>query len=120
MKEYQAQWRYRSGKGMFDEGDVVLMEEDLAELINSDSPGVLVPVVPDSPEPEVKGRALAGPPQHRAVLSADQVRNEPEEGVDATSAALKLAAYLDVDLSTVSGTGAGGKITKGDVERASR
>jgi pyruvate/2-oxoglutarate dehydrogenase complex dihydrolipoamide acyltransferase (E2) component len=102
---------------MFDEGDVVLLDEQAAELINSDSPGVLVPVVPDSPKPEVEGRALSGPPQHRAVLTADQERVS-EEPVEATDAAVRLADELGLDLSTIQGTGAGGKITKGDVERA--
>lgn len=124
MKEYQAQWRYRSGKGQFDEGDVVLLDPALAELINSDSPGVLVPVVPDSPEPEVKGRALSGPPRHRAILEVDQAREpapeEPVAEVEATDAAVKLAKELELDLSAIEGSGAGGKITKGDVEKAGK
>lgn len=42
---------------------------------------------------------------------------KPKE-VSATKGALEAAAALGVDLSTVTGTGAGGKITKGDVEAA--
>lgn len=42
------------------------------------------------------------------------------QAVDATSAAFKLAAELDVDLFTVTGSGADGRITAGDVKKAAR
>lgn len=38
--------------------------------------------------------------------------------VDATEAAVRLAAENGVDLSTVTGTGSGGRITQADVEQA--
>lgn len=40
-----------------------------------------------------------------------------DDGPDATDGARELAEAEGVDLSTVEGTGAGGKITKADVER---
>ena len=42
--EYQVQWRYFSSLGgPWQKGDVVEMDEPLAEAINRDSPGVLKP-----------------------------------------------------------------------------
>jgi len=41
-----------------------------------------------------------------------------EQLIDATSAAFKLAGALEVDLFTVTGSGAGGRITAGDVRKA--
>lgn len=40
--------------------------------------------------------------------------------VDATTGALEAAAELGVDLNEVEGTGAGGRITKADVEAAAQ
>jgi pyruvate/2-oxoglutarate dehydrogenase complex dihydrolipoamide acyltransferase (E2) component len=40
------------------------------------------------------------------------------EDIETTGAAAELAAELGVDLSTVEGTGKGGRITKTDVEKA--
>jgi pyruvate dehydrogenase E2 component (dihydrolipoamide acetyltransferase) len=40
------------------------------------------------------------------------------EDIETTGAAAELAAELGVDLSTVEGTGKGGRITKADVEKA--
>jgi pyruvate/2-oxoglutarate dehydrogenase complex dihydrolipoamide acyltransferase (E2) component len=40
------------------------------------------------------------------------------EDIETTGAAAQRAAELGVDLSTVEGTGKGGRITKADVERA--
>jgi len=40
------------------------------------------------------------------------------EDISTTGAAAELAQELGVDLSTVEGTGKGGRITKGDVEAA--
>ena len=41
------------------------------------------------------------------------------EDISTTGAAAELAAELGVDLSSVEGTGKGGRITKADVEKAS-
>ncbi len=43
---------------------------------------------------------------------------ETESKVEATDAAKRKAKQLGVDLSTVEGTGSGGRITAGDAERA--
>jgi pyruvate dehydrogenase E2 component (dihydrolipoamide acetyltransferase) len=43
-----------------------------------------------------------------------------EEEIEATDAAKRKAEELDVDLSGVEGTGQGGRITVGDVEKAAR
>lgn len=40
------------------------------------------------------------------------------QDIDTTGAAAELAHELGVDLSTVEGTGKGGRITKADVEKA--
>lgn len=59
---------------------------------------------------EVAGRA----PEGRAV--SDREASAPAD-IDATPAALRLAKERDIDLASVEGTGAGGRITKPDVER---
>lgn len=41
MQKYRVEWRYASSLGNFAAGDVVELDEDLAEHINRDSPGVL-------------------------------------------------------------------------------
>ena len=43
-----------------------------------------------------------------------------EQLIDATNAAFRLAAELDVDLLTLTGSGAGGRITAGDVRKAAQ
>lgn len=48
------------------------------------------------------------------LLMAKAVEPEPEP-IDATDAAIELAAELGIDLATVSGTGAGGRILISDV-----
>lgn len=40
--------------------------------------------------------------------------------INATSAAFRLAGELDVDLGTLTGSGAGGRITAGDVRKATQ
>jgi len=45
---------------------------------------------------------------------------QPEQLIDATNAAFRLAGELDVDLLTLTGSGAGGRITAGDVRKAAR
>lgn len=125
MAEYTAQWRYASSYGRFDEGDTVSLEEERAAIINRDSPGVLV-LVPGAQVPDAEGRVMSGPPHDRAMTGAETTTRaqrltvtvtDPEE-VDATEAAKKLAAQNGVDLSDVTGSGVGGRITKGDVEKA--
>ena len=45
-----------------------------------------------------------------------QTSSESSPSYDATDSAVELAAELGVDLSTVTGSGADGRITKADVE----
>lgn len=40
--------------------------------------------------------------------------------INATNAAFRLATELDVDLETITGSGAGGRITAGDVRKAAQ
>ena len=45
MSKYKVQWKYKSSLGgPWEKGDVVEIEDALAERINVDSPGVLKPV----------------------------------------------------------------------------
>ena len=57
------------------------------------------------------GREAAGPPQPPAGSGAGA-------GVQATPAVRQLAKKLNVDLESMTGTGPGGRITAGDVEKA--
>lgn len=43
---------------------------------------------------------------------------EGDEGLNATAGAIELAEELGFDLAKIEGTGNGGRITKGDVEKA--
>jgi pyruvate/2-oxoglutarate dehydrogenase complex dihydrolipoamide acyltransferase (E2) component len=49
---------------------------------------------------------------------SESTSNAEDEGNDATKAAVALAEDLGVDLSTVSGSGQGGKVTVPDVQAA--
>jgi large subunit ribosomal protein L20 len=51
---------------------------------------------------------------------AEQAVETSEDEPEATEAASRKAEELNVDLSTVDGTGQGGRITVGDVEKAAR
>jgi pyruvate/2-oxoglutarate dehydrogenase complex dihydrolipoamide acyltransferase (E2) component len=57
----------------------------------------------------------AGPSTRRA---AEEHGDHYYEDISTTGAAAERAAELGVDLSTVTGTGKGGRITKADVEAA--
>ena len=52
------------------------------------------------------------------VMRRHYTENDEQEDLATTGAAADLAAELGVDLSTVEGTGKGGRITKADVEAA--
>lgn len=62
----------------------------------------------------VKDSAPAGPAEVKSEAAAEPAIAEPVP--DATEAAADLAAEHGIDLATVRGTGAGGKIIKSDVE----
>ncbi|MDP8946345.1 MAG: E3 binding domain-containing protein [Actinomycetota bacterium] len=53
------------------------------------------------------------------VEEAEEVETS-EDDIEATEAAGRKAEELNVDLSSVEGTGQGGRITVGDVEKAAR
>lgn len=77
-------------------------------------------------------KLASGADQHvsnvrKAAISADGESNgvkvaggasDPEDTIEATEAAEKLAKENGIDLSTLIGSGAGGNITKADVEKA--
>ena len=73
----------------------------------------------------VYGRAQAAVHVGEGWRLVDQTINLPTSGaavvessaVDATAAAVKLASQYNIDLSEMVGTGAGGRLTKGDVQR---
>lgn len=54
----------------------------------------------------------------RTVGGVQETAPENPEGPAATSGAQEYADELGVDLSTIEGTGHGGKVTKADVEKA--
>ncbi len=61
----------------------------------------------------------SGPETRRRVAPQGTERSEHYyEDLETTGAAAELASELGVDLSTVEGTGKGGRITKADVEAA--
>ena len=84
--------RHRIGKQQLEAGDVIDYPNWYAESIIED--GLAVAYVPPKPQ--------------------------SEQLIDATNAAFKLAGELDVDLLTLSGSGAGGRITAGDVRKAAQ
>ena len=73
--------------------------------------GVPIPMVRARQLGLVKDSAPAGPTH---VKAAEMPVEEPV--ADATEAAAELAAARGIDLATVRGTGAGGRIIKSDVE----
>lgn len=73
---YRFQWSYRSGWGTWAEGDEHDFEPAVAEAINRDSPGVLVPVAVEVefvPAPALE-RAVDAPPQDRMRRGPDRKR----------------------------------------------
>jgi pyruvate/2-oxoglutarate dehydrogenase complex dihydrolipoamide acyltransferase (E2) component len=112
-QKYTAQWRYRSSLGIFEEGDVLRLFPEEADYFNRDSPGVLELSEESAESPETVERAEHSSPLDRMVRSGDlETRN-----VEASPAAVKLAAENDIDLADVEGTGKGGKVTVTDVRK---
>ena len=66
-------------------------------------------------------QGTSGAPKERLEEAepADQMEG-PDGGIEATEAAERKAEELNVDLASVEGTGQGGRITVGDVERAAK
>jgi 2-oxoglutarate dehydrogenase E2 component (dihydrolipoamide succinyltransferase) len=74
------------------------------------------PAVPAAPAPEVKAEAVAAPAQTPAPAPSPAVANN--SNAYATPLVRKIAAERGVDLSTVVGTGVGGRIRKEDIASA--
>jgi large subunit ribosomal protein L20 len=74
-----------------------------------------------STEPEQPISSAGRTPEAPAEQGEEAAEVETsEEDIEATDAARRKAEELDVDLSSVEGTGQGGRITVGDVEKAAR
>ncbi len=77
-----------------------------------------------SAEPEPPAPSARQAPEAPATQTEEVEQAEPAEDsdgeVEATDAAARKAEELDVDLSSVEGTGQGGRITVGDVEKAAK
>jgi pyruvate/2-oxoglutarate dehydrogenase complex dihydrolipoamide acyltransferase (E2) component len=107
---YRVQWRYAgtlylaggNQQIVFAEGDTVQLDDDVAEAVNRDSPGVLT-------------RHMKKAPEHR-MMTAEKTETRQLSQYEVTDAAAKLAAANDLDLSEIKGSGKDGKILKSDVE----
>lgn len=102
---YQVKPGYRHGRNkQFGPGDVVELTEfeaaGFADKLTKVGPVVAAKV------------ASGGPPADATEAEDDEDESEP----DATDAAVALAAEHGVDLATVAGSGAGGRILVSDVE----
>jgi large subunit ribosomal protein L20 len=72
-----------------------------------------------STEPDKPSQSARITPEAPAEQTEQaEVTEAPEEEIEATDAAERKAEELNVDLSRVEGTGQGGRITVGDVEKA--
>jgi pyruvate/2-oxoglutarate dehydrogenase complex dihydrolipoamide acyltransferase (E2) component len=81
------------------------------------SAGSLVPIVDHPLAPE----NIEGGEENPAAISEDygadvEAPSEEDDGPNATAGAVELAEENGVDLSSVEGTGSGGRVTKADVE----
>jgi pyruvate/2-oxoglutarate dehydrogenase complex dihydrolipoamide acyltransferase (E2) component len=74
-----------------------------------------------STEPEQPISSASRTPEAPAEQVEEAEEEETsEDDIEATEAAGRKAEALNVDLSSVEGTGQGGRITVGDVEKAAR
>ena len=71
------------------------------------------------PEQPVSSTVLAPEAPAEQVEETEEVETSEDE-IEATDAASRKAEELNVDLSSVEGTGQGGRITVGDVEKAAK
>ncbi|MEM7801389.1 MAG: 2-oxoglutarate dehydrogenase complex dihydrolipoyllysine-residue succinyltransferase [Chloroflexota bacterium] len=97
------------------EGDDVNIG-DIIAIIDAGSNGVAPTAAPTSAP--AQPAAAAPLPAPAPVVSAPAPAPAPTSGVDATPVARRMAEAEGVNLSSVSGSGAGGKITKQDVASA--
>jgi large subunit ribosomal protein L20 len=139
-RDFRALWIQRINAGAREHGlsysklihGLKLAEIDLDRKILSDlavtEPEIFAAVVdqaknaldgkPVERRVEVKRRIEAHKPEAPAEAPARALEAEADDEVNATDAAARKAEGLEVDLSTVEGTGQGGRITVGDVEKA--
>ncbi len=92
---------------------VGLLADDTEELavLQKDSSAAMAAAAAE-PEPEIETSASKGPPSGAPAGKKTRVKASP--------VAKKLAEKQGVDLSTISGTGPGGRITKDDVLNAAK
>ncbi len=97
------------------EGDIVKVDDVLAEIDESGSGAAAAPAAPAA------AAAPSAPPKPAAAESAKPQQPAPAKQsgeVRASPAAQRVAADTGVDLSTVTGTGRGGVVSKPDVIEA--
>ncbi|HEY2162625.1 MAG TPA: 2-oxo acid dehydrogenase subunit E2, partial [Gemmatimonadaceae bacterium] len=111
------------------EGDVVKVDDFLAEIDENAAPaaGPAAPApappqeaaAPQAAAPAGPPKAAPAPPQPTSAVAAASPKTPPAEGVRVSPAAQRVAAERGIDVSTVQGTGRGGVVSKPDViERA--
>ncbi len=72
MKQYKVQWDYASSlAGPWSKGDVVEMEAEWADVVNRDSPGVLVEAKKSKRAAKPKQDRMARSGQNRSVQHGD-------------------------------------------------
>lgn len=95
----------------------VLRPGDVVGYIYAD--GETIPEVLPTPTPRVDSDQAAAPPTSApATPSAERTSARPGGRIAASPVARKRAAELGIELASITGTGPGGRITKGDVEAA--
>lgn len=89
MAKYKVAWDYTSNIGSFDKGAVVEVDDELADHVNRDSPGVLKPVKDAKKQKDTPPAANAGsvdevlarvgedPDQAAEALEAEQAASNP-------------------------------------------
>lgn len=79
MPKFKVAWDYTSNIGSFDAGAVVDVDDELAEHVNRDSPGVLKPV---------KGKAKADTKPNAGSVDdiLDRVGSDPEAAAEVLEA----------------------------------
>ena len=96
------------------EGDIVKVDELLAEIDESASVSAGAAAPAPAPAPAAPPAPAAKPPEAAKAAPPAPPKPAPAE-VRASPAAQRIAAEQNVDLSTVQGTGRGGVISKPDV-----
>src|SRR5690349_4206167 len=95
------------------EGDIVKVDELLAEIDENASVGASTPA-PTAPAPAAAPQAAAKPAEPPKAAPTAPPKPAPAD-VRASPAAQRVAAEQNIDLSTVQGTGRGGVVSKPDV-----